>query len=183
MAKFEILTGKKLSNAIAGRGKAVATFTEREHQLAYSALHHVEMHSCPSHLNALLAGTPANYRRGLVAWASAFGKVKFDGEARSFEYAKDKKSDMDGALEVAPANYEKAAKGAGKDKSAFDEVAYLDRVVKKLEEEGADPRVLQAVKGALTLAKTPVVAPVKQAKPKAPKPAPVEQQPEVAAAA
>ncbi|THK33468.1 hypothetical protein EHS39_36270 [Ensifer sp. MPMI2T] len=183
MAKFEILTGKKLKNAIAGRGKAVATFTEREHQLAYSALYHVEMHSCASHLNALLEVTPANYRRGLVSWATAFGKVKFDTEARAFEYAKDKKSDMEKALEVAPANYEKA-KGADKAKTAFDEVAYLERVVKKLDEEGADPRVLQAVKGALTLAKTPaIVAPAKQEKAKAPKAKPEQQQPEVAAAA
>lgn len=182
MAEFEILTGKKLKNAIVGRGKAVATFTEREHQLAYSALYHVEMHSCPSHLNALLEVTPANYRRGLVSWATAFGKVKFNTEARAFEYAKDKKSEIEKALEVAPANYERE-KAAGKEKSAFDQVNYLERVVKKLEEEGADPRVLQAVKGALTLAKTPaIVAPAKPEKGKAPKVKP-EQQQEMAAAA
>lgn len=181
MAKFEILTGSKLKNAIAGRGKAVATFTEREHQIAYSALHHVEMHSCPSHLNALLDATPANYRRGLVSWATAFGKVSFDAETRAFEYAKGKKSDMEAALEVAPANYEKSTKGADKPKSAFDEIAYLERAVKKFEDENADPRVLQALKGALTLAKAPAAAATP--KPKAPKVKQDQEQLPLAAAA
>ncbi|CCF19148.1 protein of unknown function [Pseudorhizobium banfieldiae] len=177
MTKFVVLTGSKLNNAIKGFVKAAATFTEKEHQLAYSALNHVELHNDPKYLNALYAVTPANYRRGLVSWSTAFGKVKFDDKARVFEFAKGKKSDMAQAMEIAPANYEKATKG--KPAAAFDEVKYLESVVKKLEENGGSPRVLQAVKGALTLAKTPIVA----APAKAPKAAPAAKTEEIQKAA
>lgn len=152
MAKFQVLTGKALSTAIAGRAKAVATFTEREHQLAYSALNHVELHSDPKYLNALFDVTPANYRKGLVSWATAFGKVSFDVKERAFAYAKGKKSDMDSALEIAPANYEKQA--GKKAASTFDEVVYIERALKKLEEENASFRVIQAMKGVLQIAKS-----------------------------
>lgn len=191
MAKFQVLTGSKLNNAINGFSKAVATFAEREHQLAYSALNHVELHNDPKYLNALFNVTPANYRNGLKSWATALGKVTFNAETRMFEYAKGKVSDMTTAMEVAPANYEKA-KGKQRAPAAFDEVAFLERMVKKMEEEGASPRVLQAVKGALTLAKSPAIVAeatpaAKPAKAKtvkaapAPAPAQAEQQMEEAA--
>lgn len=157
MAKFVVLTGSKLNAAISGFGKVVSTFAEREHQLAYSALNHVELHNDPKYLNALFAVTPVNYRKGLVSWSTAFGKVSFNTETRVFEYAKGKTSNMDEAMEIAPANYEKA-KGKPRDEKAFDEVKYLEKVVATLTEKSADPRVLQAVKGALTLAKTPAAA-------------------------
>ena len=169
MAKFQVLAGKALASAIAGRAKAVATFTEREHQLAYSALNHVELHNDAKYLNALFDVTPANYRKGLVSWATAFGKVSFDSKERAFAYAKGKKSDMDQAMEIAPANYEKA-KGE-KPKAAFDEVTYLERVIKKMDEEGASPRVMQAMKGVLAVAKSAHLTvaaeskPARQAKP------------------
>lgn len=172
MAKFVVLTGSKLNSAISGFGKTVSTFAEREHQLAFSALNHVELHNDPKYLNALYAVTPVNYRKGLVSWSTAYGKVAFNAETRAFEYSKGKKSDMVTAMEIAPANYEKAA-GKGKPKADFDEVKYLERVVAKMTEEGASPRVLQAVKGALTLAKTPapaIEAPAKPAKQKTAKP-------------
>lgn len=179
MAKFQVLTGSKLNNAINGFGKTVSTFSEREHQLAYSALNHVELHNDPKYLNALFAVTPVNYRKGLVAWSTAFGKVTFNKETRAFEYAKGKASKMDDAMEIAPANYEKQA-GDGKAKeNSFNEVKYLEKVIAKLEEEKADPRVLQAVKGALTLARTPAAPaapaaakPAKPAKPATPAVAP-----------
>ena len=166
MAKFQVLTGSKLNSAINGFGKTVATFSEREHQLAYSALNHVELHNDPKYLNALYAVTPVNYRKGLVSWSVAFGKVSFDKAAGAFTYVKGKASKMEEAMNVAPAAYERAA-GKETTKSAFDEVKYLERVIAKMEEEGASPRVLQAVKGALTLARTPVIvqAPAKVEKP------------------
>lgn len=184
MAKFVVLTGSKLNSAISGFGKTVSTFAEREHQLAYSALNHVELHNDPKYLNALYAVTPVNYRKGLVSWSTAFGKVSFNTESRAFEYAKGKTSKMTEAMEIAPANYEKAA-GKAKAKGDFDEVKYLEKVVAKLEEEGASPRVLQAIKGALTLARTPaaaIVTPAKAEKPakvKAAKPAKAEQSAQV----
>ncbi|MCO5730095.1 hypothetical protein [Rhizobium sp. SSA_523] len=183
MAKFQVLTGAKLNNAINGFGKTVATFAEREHQLAYSALNHVELHNDPKYLNALYTVTPVNYRKGLVSWSTAFGKVSFNAESRVFEYAKGKTSKMDEAMEIAPANYEKS-KGKPRDEKTFDEVKYLEKVVQTLTEKNADPRVLQAVKGALTLAKTPAAAivepapqkPAKPAKVKAVKPAPAQME-------
>ena len=180
MAKFQVLTGKALTSAIAGRAKAVATFTEREHQIAYSALNHVELHSDVKYLNSLFDVTPANYRKGLVSWATAFGKVSFDSKERVFAYAKGKKSDMEQAMEIAPANYEKS-QGKGKAAGTFDEVVYIERALKKLEEENASFRVIQAMKGVLQVAKSAhltVAAPAKPAKAKAVKaaPAPAEQQ-------
>lgn len=182
MAKFEILSGKALANAIAGRAKAVETFTQREHQLAFSALHHVELHSDPKYLNALYAVTPANYRTGLRNWATALGKVSFNSESKEFEYSKGKKSDMEKAADIAPANFEKE-KGKAREEAEFDEAAFLEKVVAKMTEKGASPRVLQAVKGALTLAKTPVSAPVEKAPAKVAKVAkPETAQPEQIAA-
>lgn len=153
MAQFQILTGKALSSAIAGRAKAVATFTEREHQIAYSALHHVELHNDPKYLNALYAVTPVNYRKGLRAWSQAFGKVKFDDATSAFAYVPGKTSNMEGALETAPANFEKAG-GKKKDAGEFDEIAYLERALKKLEDNKASTRTITAMKGVLTVAKS-----------------------------
>ena len=174
MTAFQILTGSALKSAIAGRAKAAASFTEREHQLAASCLMHVEQHSCPSHLNALYQATPTNYRAGLVAWSTAFGRVAFDKSTGAFTFAKGKKTDVDGLLAIAPANFEKQAKASARAEKEFDVAAYLAKVVDTLTNKDADPRILQAVKGALNLAKMP--APVEKAEkpakaPKATKPA------------
>lgn len=159
MTTFAILTGKALKSAIAGRAKAAATFTEREHQIAYSCLHHLEVNSCPSHLNALLDATPVNYRRGLIAWASAYGKAKMNPETRQFEFSKTKKSDLPAALIVAPANYQKMVKAADETKAKeFDEIAYLERMIKAFGEKGGSARVAKALDGALTLAKSTAIA-------------------------
>lgn len=135
MAKFDILKGKQLAKAIAGRGKAVETFTAREHQLAYSALMHVEEHHCASHLNALLNVTPTNYRAGLIAWSKAFGKVTFDAKEGQFVYSKTAKSDMEAALEVAPANYQRAAKANDKPQKSL-----MEATEKRMEKTIADEK-------------------------------------------
>lgn len=152
MAKFQVLTGKALTSAIAGRAKAIATFTEREHQIAYSALNHVELHNDPKYLNALYSVTPANYRGGLRAWAMAFGKVSFDGESGEFAYAKSKTSDMVQAMEIAPANYQKTTKA--KADTAFDEIKHVEASLKKLTDNGASPQVIKAMEGVLRVAKS-----------------------------
>lgn len=113
MTKFTIITGAALGNAIKGQASKIATFKAREHELAVSCLHHVENHSDVCHLNSLLNVTPSNYRRGLILWAAAFGKVTYDAKERVFAFAKSKKSDLDGAESVAPADYEKATKEGG----------------------------------------------------------------------
>jgi hypothetical protein len=171
MTAFQILTGSALKSAIAGRAKAAASFTEREHQLAASCLMHVEQHSCPSHLNALYQATPTNYRAGLVAWSLAFGRVAFDKGTGAFTFAKGKKTDVDGLLAIAPANFEKQSKAAARAEKEFDVAAYLAKVVDTLTNKDADPRVIQAVKGALNLTKMPApqAKAEKPARTKAPK--------------
>ena len=155
MAKFEILTGAKLGKAINARGAAIATFKEREHQLAYSALNHVEMHGDPKYLNALLEITPANYRAGLVKWSVAYGKVTFDPKALTFAPAMKKKSDLEAAMQVAPADYTKESKG--KKTATFNEVKAIQRLIDKCKEEGVNSRTIAALEGVLKVAAGPVL--------------------------
>jgi hypothetical protein len=161
MAHFAIITGKALKNAIAGRGQQISTFTEREHQLAVSALAHLGEHNDIIYVQALYDMSPANYRTGLRLWFCEFGKCTFKagekGQGGTFVYAKGKPSDIDGAMKVAPANFEKAAKEATSETKAFSAADYLTKVVKKLTDEGADIRVIRAVEGALKVAAGPVL--------------------------
>lgn len=108
MTAFAILTGKALKGAIANYGKTAATFAERTHQLAYSALLHVENHHDAVYCNAIFTATPKNYRGALVSWFKAFGKVSFDSAKSEFVYSKGRKSDLPTALTVSPADYAKA---------------------------------------------------------------------------
>lgn len=161
MAKFEILTGKSLAKAIAGRGKQVATFTEREHQLAYSALNHVELHHCPSHLNALLAVTPTNYRAGLIGWAKAFGKVTFDVEAKAFAFAKGKESNMAEAMNVAPAEYSReASAGAKPAKALMERVERMaEKAIKDTQTNAEDRAFAKALNNFLAMHKRSLTQP------------------------
>ncbi|EBW2353252.1 hypothetical protein C9W97_25240, partial [Salmonella enterica subsp. enterica serovar Enteritidis] len=112
MTSFAILSGKSLKSAIAGYGKIAATFSQKTHQLAYSALDHVEQHHDAIYCNAIYSATPKNYRASIVKWLTAFGKVSFDTVKLEFTYSKGKKSDLSAALLISPADYEKeAAKG------------------------------------------------------------------------
>lgn len=187
MTTFNILKGSALGKAIAGQGKAVATFTAREHQLAYSALSHMEPASegkapsnDPKYINALYAVTPANYRRGLVDWACAFGRVTFDKSKGEFAYAKGKKADLDGALKVAPANFAKAAK-KGVSKA---DVSLMDRVeglaIKTIENDSAskdDRAFAKALRNFLNMHKGSILRGTATDKPaKAPKAAKVAKQ-------
>lgn len=157
MSTFTILTGAAIGKAIVSFGKTISTFKEREHQLAFSALNHVDLHNDVKYLNALYDATPVNYRGGLVAWSTAFGRVTFDAKTGVFAYAKGKKSDLEAAMAVAPADYAKAQKeGAGE--KAFDEIAELEKMIKRFGEKGASMRTLNALKLALNEAKGNVVA-------------------------
>jgi hypothetical protein len=166
MATFSILKGRALGKAIVGQGKLVANFTQREHQLAVSCLMHVEEHSCPSHLNSLLAVTPANYRAGLKAWAVAFGKVKFNPETLVFDYNGKGETKVADMMGIAPANYIKETRAGNSGEKALDEIKELTAFIKKMTEKGASIRVVEALKGALRLAETPAVVTLVPAKPK-----------------
>lgn len=162
MASFTVLTGSALSKAIVGQGKAIATFTAREHQLAYSALNHVELHNDVKYLNALFDVTPVNYRAGLVSWAKAFGKVSFDATAKAFAYAKGKASDMEGALAVAPANYAKDANGAAKPaKSLMERVeSAAKKVIEDVNATTDDKAFAKALNNFLAMHKRSLIKPV-----------------------
>tara|TARA_B100000678_G_scaffold152398_1_gene127243 strand:- start:597 stop:1223 length:627 start_codon:yes stop_codon:yes gene_type:complete len=152
MATFQIIKGKALANAIAGRAKQVATFKEREHQLAASALTHLDAHNDACYVQALYEVTPRNYRAGLVKWATAFGKCKFDAKAEKFEYRKGK-SDMEAAMKIAPADYVKETKKADAKKPEFDLVAKMESLIEKAEEVGTDHATLSAMHGVIRLHK------------------------------
>ncbi|NEH72287.1 hypothetical protein [Rhizobium leguminosarum] len=161
MAQFAIITGKALKNAIAGRGAQIATFTQREHQLAVSALAHLGEHNDVIYVQALYDMSPANYQRGLRLWFCEFGKCTFkaneSGKGGVFVYAKSKATDIEGAMKVAPANFEKEAKEGTTEAKAFSVTDYLAKVVEKLTKEGADVRVIRAIEGAQKVAAGPVV--------------------------
>ncbi len=162
MAQFAIITGKALKTAIAGRGAQIATFTQREHQLAVSAIAHLGEHNDVIYVQALYDMSPANYQRGLRLWFCEFGKCTFKandiGKGGTFVLAKSKASDIDGAMKVAPANFEKeSAASSSAAATEFNVTDYLAKVVEKLTKEGADVRVIRAIEGAKKVAAGPVV--------------------------
>ncbi len=134
---FKVLSGKSLSRAITGYGKTASTFSQRTHQLAYCALLHVENHNCASHLTNLYASSPTNYRGQIREYACALGKVKFDTEKQEFAYSKGKQSDLDTALKVSPAEFQREKKKAATSAKSFaDRLAALAE--KELKEAGGD---------------------------------------------
>lgn len=161
MAQFAIITGKALKTAIAGRGAQIATFTQREHQLAVSAIAHLGEHNDVIYVQALYDMSPANYQRGLRLWFCEFGKCTFKanetGKGGAFVYAKSRATDIEGAMKVAPANFEKETKESTSEPKAFDVTAYLTKAVEKLTAENVDIRVIRAIEGALKVASGPVV--------------------------
>jgi hypothetical protein len=167
MAKFEILNAKALSAALKTRGKAIATFKEREHQLAVSCINHAAENGRADHLNTLLEMTPGNYRLGLINWACEFGNVSYDSKERTFKIAKKKEAKIAASMDIAPADFQKAKNS--KPKAAFNQVTYLENALKKLtEEEGVSPAVLRGMKDLLRLAQQEAegVAPKKANAPK-----------------
>lgn len=185
MATFKVLKGDALGKAIEGRGEAIATFTEKEHQLAYSAIAHLEEHNDAKYVNALYAVTPVNYRAGLRAWVGAFAKAKFEKESQTFVYAKGKESNLEKALEIAPANYAKEA-NAGAGKAAKSLMERVESAAKKvIEDEAAsrdDKAFARALNNFLAMHKRALTQP-KAEKPAKPAPRLIKAKPEATAEA
>jgi hypothetical protein len=130
----------------------------------------------------------------LVNWFTNFGRVTFDAKALTFAYAKSKAGDMEGAMAVSPADFQKEAKGAKGERVNTQEKVLASALVQleAIREKGGtvDPRVMQAIKGAIAIvegkadAKPTLVKAAKPAKAKkaAAKPAPVAETQEAAAA-
>ncbi|KZL17674.1 hypothetical protein PsAD2_03010 [Pseudovibrio axinellae] len=134
---FKVLSGKALSRAISGYGKTAASFAQRTHQLAYCALLHVEEHNCASLLTKLYESSPTNYRTQIREYACALGKVAFDTDKQEFAYSKGKKSDMETALRVSPAEFQREIKqSASASKSFADRLSAL--VEKEMKAESGD---------------------------------------------
>ncbi|GHB34005.1 hypothetical protein GCM10007094_23740 [Pseudovibrio japonicus] len=134
---FKVLSGKALTRAISGYGKTATTFSQRTHQLAYCALLHVEEHNCASHIAKLYQSSPTNYRGQIREYACALGKVTFDTETQEFAYSKGKKSDLETALKVSPAEFlREKKKGTPASKSFADRLSAL--VEKELKAASGD---------------------------------------------
>lgn len=155
MAQFRILEGKALKAAIKSGAKKIATFAQLQHELCYGAVLHLEKHNDPVYVQAVYDMMPTNYRKAVRVWFTALGKCAFDANDGTFTYAKSKKSDMDTALATSPADFEK--EGSKRGNNEFEEVKYLESVLKKLTEKGASPRVLKAMQGVVNVAKAPQV--------------------------
>lgn len=191
MAQFSVLKGKGIAKAIAGFGAKAATFSQLMHQIAYSALNHVEEHHDACYVQQFYDAAPVNYRAMLVTWFTNFGRVSFDAKALTFTYAKSKKSDMDGALAVSPAEFQKESKGgAAKEDTVEKVIASMMTRLEAIRDKGTkiDPRIMQAAKGLVLLAEgkagqapAELVKSDKAAKAKKAKPAPAATQ-EAAAA-
>jgi len=132
-----IITGSKLGNAIKSHGKAAATFREREHVLAASALNHLQEHGGVEHIQALYEMTPSNYRPALRQWATEFGRCTFkaiDEKTKKplnvFVYAKGKAGNMAGALAISPAEFAKSPKA--RVPGEFDYVAKVDALASRI---------------------------------------------------
>lgn len=184
MANFSVIKGAALGKAIAGQGKAIATFTAREHQLAYSALVHMEAQDDKpasndvKYLNALLEVTPANYRAGLIGWATAFGRVSYDAKERVFAYAKGKTADLEGAMNVAPANYAKDSNkaNAAPAKSLMERVeSAANKAIENADASAEDKVFARALNNFLAAHKRSLVKPVQSTPVRKEKPAKAEK--------
>ncbi len=150
MAQFAVLKGKGIAKAISGFGAKAATFGQLVHQIAYSALDHVEEHHDACYVQQFYNAAPINYRAMLVTWFTNFGRVAFDAKSLTFTYAKSKKSDMEGALAASPAEFQKDAKGGaakGDDTVEKAVASLITRLEAIADKTSVDPRVMQAAKG------------------------------------
>jgi hypothetical protein len=153
MAQFQVLEGKKIAGAIKGFGAKAATFSTLVHQIAYSAINHVEQHHDAIYCNAFYNALPVNYRKMVTDYMTAFGKVSFDAKELVFAYSKGKKSDLETALTVSPAEFQRQKK-AGMERVDTVEKAlasFLTRLQAIKDKSGLDPRVLSAAKGIAAL--------------------------------
>lgn len=166
---IKILKGAALTRAVAGIRKKADTFSKAIHETAYGALLHVEDHQCPSHLNKLIDSVPVNYRGMIMAYAKAFGRVAWDTETKAFTFAKGKKSDLDTAFRVSPANYErdtKAAKAADTPFTVEAEIAMIEKFIERIADKGARKKTLSALRGVVQVAKGTAIKQAAPAKPR-----------------
>jgi hypothetical protein len=152
---FTVLEGKKIAGAIKGFGKKCATFSGLVHQIAYSAINHVEAHHDAIYCNAFYNALPVNYRKMVADYMTAFGKVTFDSKDLTLTYAKSKKSDLESALTVSPADFQKTKKAGGEKVDTVEKAlaSFLTRLEAIKDKSGLDPRVIAAAKAIANIGK------------------------------
>lgn len=116
---IRILEGKALSSAIKSAGKSAATFSKLMHEVAYGAILHCEKHTDATYVNLAYDTMPGNYRTMVRQWFEHFGKCSFDAASMKFTYSKGKKSDLETALAVSPADFKKEKAPKDQEKPAF----------------------------------------------------------------
>lgn len=156
MANFRILEGKSLKAAIKGASAKIATFAQLQHELCYGAALHLENHNDAIYVQSVYDMMPSNYKGTVREWFTAFAKCKFNAKENKFELAAGKESDMTSALNISPAEYQKTVK-APKADSVFDELAYLQKVLKKLNDSGASAKAVRGIEATLRALTTPAV--------------------------
>jgi hypothetical protein len=141
---IKLLTGKALEAAIGGYSKKVATFRDSLHVLAASAINHVNQHGDVKYLEAVYNMTPANYQPSLRGYMAAFGRVKFDKDAKTFVVVKNKKGDTEGALAVSPADWQRARNEGDKPEKTAEQArkALIKRLESLKEIESLDKRAI-----------------------------------------
>lgn len=131
---------EKVIVSIAGRGKKL---DQDMHSAACASLHHVTLHGDPTLLNRLVLALPKAARRNaLVLWATKFGMVALNDDAktraeRPLVYAKGNKADIEGA-QAQPFFELKNVREGGDSWLYMD---FISNVMKTLERHAAEPTI------------------------------------------
>ena len=147
MATFKLLSGSAAINAaiesIKRRGDRLRSDI---HKAAVSCLAHVEEHGDVTVMTSLANALPqgANVKR-LRMWAEAHGKVYWDDESKAFAYRKNATTNLDGAMEVHPFDFQKAET----EKAAFDFAEAVAKLVKRAETEKVDAELVAKLKAVI----------------------------------
>ncbi len=139
-----LIAGKNLKSAINAYGKQAATFAEKMHQLAASAVAHLNAHNELCYVQQLYDATPLNFRPVLREYIVNFGKVKFNAidaktkaPVNKFELSTGKKLPENAEsvmLTVTPSEFAKAAKsGNAADPKKYDAKAKLESLQRSIE--------------------------------------------------
>jgi hypothetical protein len=71
-----------------------------------SCLNHIDKHGDITLLNRLISALPGGWRaNALKAWSEEFGKVNWDNTQKAFVYDKAKRTNLEGAIEIAPEDF------------------------------------------------------------------------------
>lgn len=112
--------------SIQSRGKSLSRDI---HVAAVSCLNHIDKHGDITLLNRLISALPGGWRsNALKAWSEEFGKVNWDNTQKAFVYDKAKRTNLEGAIEIAPEDFKPEA-----EYKPMDLAADIAKLIKKAE--------------------------------------------------